>query len=500
MRPSLIRGCVALAVVTLLVAAAGADHYFRDEFYYLACTHRLAWGYVDQPPLSIAILWVVRRLAGDSLIVLRFVAAVTLAATALLTGGIARRLGAGPFGAVLAMLGVAFAPEFLAFASVYSMNVFDLLLWTAALRVFIELLEQPRGAGWVALGSILGLGLMNKISVLWLGAGLAAGLLLTPARRQLKTPGPYLAAAIAGIVFLPHVVWQIAHGWPTLEFMRNAASGKMQANTPLSFLADQVMNLNPIALPIWGTGLVALLASRRLRPFRALAIVWITVAAILMVNRTSRSGYLLAAYPALIAAGATTIEGWLASRAARAAVIAVLLVADAASVPLAVPILSTDAYVRYSTALHVRPSTEEKKALGRLPQFFADREGWTAFVDVVAAAWDGLSPGERADAAVLTGNYGEAGAIELLGRTHGIVAISGHNNYWLWGTHGRGTTTLIVLSRHPERLRTWWREVTQAGETSCGDCMPYENHLPVWVCRGPLTPLADRWADMKHYE
>ena len=496
----LARGTIALVVVALLMAAAGVDHYFRDEFYYLACSQHMAWGYVDQPPLSIGVLWLVRQAAGDSLLVLRLVAAAVLAATVLLTGSVARRLGAGGYGEALAMLAMAIAPEFLAYGSFYSMNVFDALLWTAAVRVFIDVVEQPRTPGWALLGLIIGLGLMNKISVLWLGAGFAAALLLTPARRQLTTAGPYVAAAIAGVIFLPHVIWQATHAWPTLEFMRNAASEKMQRNTPLSFIADQVVNLHPITLPVWGTGLVALLASRRLRPFRALAIVWIAVAVILIVNRTSRSGYLLPAYPALMAAGAVTIEGWLTIRVARAGAAAVLVIAGAATLPLAVPILPIDGYVRYSRALGQAPSTEEKQALGRLPQFYADRQGWGPFVDAAAAAWAGLTPEERHDAAILTGNYGEAGAIAHLGRGRGLVAISGHNNYWLWGTQGRGTNTLIVLSRHPERLRTWWADVQPAGETSCGDCMPYENHLPIWVCRRPLVPLASRWPDLKHYE
>src|SRR5213079_2883803 len=191
------------------------------------------------------------------------------------------------------------------------------------------------------------------------------------------------------------------------------------------------------------TGLVALLAAPRLRAFRGIAIVWIAVAAILILNRTSRSGYLLPAYPSVIAAGAVMIESWLTARAARIAALVVLLIAGAASAPLAVPILPVAAYVRYSRALGMAPSTEEKHDLGRLPQFFADRQGWDALVGDVAAVWNRLPAEERADAAILVGNYGEAGAIERLGRDSGMVAISGHNNYWLWGPRGRGMRTLI---------------------------------------------------------
>ena len=495
-----VRAAIVFAVMAVLAVTASVDHYFRDEFYYLACSHRIAWGYVDQPPLSIAVLWIVRHVAGESLLVLRIVAAAALGAAILLTGSIARRLGAGAFGEALAMIAVAAGPAFLAYGSFYSMNVFDVVAWTAAMRVFVDAVDRPRTATWVLLGLILGLGLLNKISVLWLGAGFAAAIVLTPARRQLRTPGPYLAAAIAAALFLPHVLWQIAHGWPTLEFMRNAASVKMLQNPPLAFLADQVLNLHPVTLPIWGTGLVALLVARPLRPYRGLAIVWITVALILIANRTSRSSYLLPAYPPLMAAGAVMIERWRTTRRARTRAIAILVAAGAATVPFGMPILPNDVYVRYSRALGQAPKAEEKTGVGRLPQFFADRQGWDVMTATIADVWNRLPPEDHADAAVLVGNYGEAGALERLVGATDIVAISGHNNYWLWGTHGRGTRVLIVLSDHPEQLRTWWRSVEPAGETECGDCMPYENHVPIWVCRGPTTPLAEMWPRLKHYE
>lgn len=492
------RPIVPAAVVVLLLFVALRDHFFRDEFYYLACSRHLAWGYVDQPPFSIALLWVVRHLFGEALIVIRLASALMFAAVLFVTASIARRIGGGAYAELLAMVGVAIAPQLLGTAGYYSMNVVDLLLWTIALRVFIDVIEAPSIVRWSALGVLLGVGLLNKISVLWLGGGLAAALLLTPARRQLLTPGPYIAGAIAAAVFLPHVLWQIGNGWPTLEFIRNAGAEKMAHNTPWSFLADQVTNQHPFALPLWGAGLAATLLHPALRRYRALAIVYLTVAAILIVNRTSRSGYLALAYPMLLAAGGVFWERVIASRAVRILVVVVLVAGGLLTAPLAVPILSTDAYVRYSRALGVAPSTEEKKDLGRLPQFFADRQGWEAFVTQVVAVRDALPPDERARVAVLAGNYGEAGAIERYGRD--VVAISGHNNYWLWGTQGRTGDVLIVLSRHPERLQRIFARVEKAGETDCGDCMPYENHIGIYICREMHPPLPQLWPDFKHYE
>jgi hypothetical protein len=491
---------VPASVCALLMTAAAVDHYFRDEFYYLACSHRLAWGYVDHPPLSIAILWLARHVAGDSLLVLRASAALTAAASVWLTGSIARRLGADRFGETLAMVAAAVAPLMLAVGSFYSMNVFDVLIWALAARVMLDILDEPTDRRWIALGVILGLGLLNKISVLWLGAGLALGLVATPARRLLLTRGPWIAAAVAAVLFVPHVIWQVSHGWPTLEFIRNASRDKMQTNTPWSFLADQVMNLHPLTLPIWGAGLAALLFVRRFARYRLLGIAFVAVAAILITNRTSRSAYLLPAYPMLFSAGGAWLGSHVRREPARAAVIVLLLVAGAITVPLAVPLLPVDTYVRYSGFLGMAPGTEERKEVGRLPQFFADRQGWDRLVAQIAAAWDRLTPEERSKAAVFVGNYGEAGAIEHLGRDRQIAALSSHNNYWFWGPGRYTGDVLVVVTRARDRLEERFASVEQVGQTSCGDCMPYEDGVPIFICRGIRTPLQQLWPALKHFD
>ena len=493
------RLAVSAALFLILAGTAAVDAFFRDEFYYLACSHRLAWGYVDHPPLSIAILWIVRHVAGDSLMALRLAAAAAAAATIWITGSIACRLGAGVYGEAVAMTAALVAPELLAVASFFSMNVFDVLLWTLAARVLIDAVEQPTDRRWMVLGVVLGLGLLNKISMAWIAGGFAVGLVVSPARRLFLTRGPWLAGLIAGAMFLPHIWWQIVHGWPTLEFIRNASRDKMQINTPIGFITDQIVNLHPVTLPIWGAGLWFLLRGRRGAADRVLGVAFLSVALLLILNRTSRSAYLAAGYPMLFAAGGVVWERWLTGRATRAVVLAVLLIAGAATAPLALPILPVDAYLRYSAALGVGPETEERNEVGRLSQFFADRQGWDRFVDQVAQAWERIPPAERASAAVFAGNYGEAGAIEHLGRARGLRVISGHNNYWLWGPQGVTGEVMIVPSRSPERLRQRFASVERVGETDCGDCMPYENHIPIYLCRGIRSSLTEAWPALKHY-
>lgn len=493
---------IPLAAFVLLLTVAIRDGYFRDEFYYVACSHRLDWGYVDHPPFSIAILSVVRHFAGESLLTLRATAAFVFALTVFMTGSVASRLGASVFGQTVAMIATAAAPLLLATGSFYSMNVFDLLIWTMVARVMIEILDDPTTAKWMVLGVVVGLGLQNKLSVSWLGAGIFAGLVMTPARRLLLTRGPWMAALVAAALFAPHVIWQMTHGWPTLEFIQNASREKMKVSTPPEFWASQVLNMNPVTLPVWLGGLMYLLLAERTAAYRPLGFAFVAVAGILTLNGTSRSAYLAAAYPLLFAAGGVALDRLLDERRGwRAAVIAVLAITGGLTIPLAVPLLSTDRYTQYSKALGFTPSTEEQKEVGRLPQFFADRQGWEQFVAQVSAAFDRLSVSEQKRAAVFTPNYGEAGAIELLGRSRELVAISGHNNYWWWGTAGRSGDVLIVLSRSRELQDARFASVEKAGYIDCGDCMPYENGLSIFICRGMRPPpLQDRWASLKHYD
>ncbi|MCI0408823.1 MAG: glycosyltransferase family 39 protein, partial [Acidobacteria bacterium] len=196
-----------------------------------------------------------RLLLGDSLLAIRLVPALAGAANVFLTGCIARELGGRRFAQSLGMLSLLIASVFLSLNHFYSMNALDLLFWTLSAYVLIRLLKGSSDREWLALGVILGLGLQNKLSVLWLGFGLAVGLVLTPARRRLLTRWPWLAAAFASLIFLPHLLWQIANAWPTLEFVHNATTQKMAEVSWGDFLKGLIDAVHPLTLPLWVSGL-----------------------------------------------------------------------------------------------------------------------------------------------------------------------------------------------------------------------------------------------------
>jgi hypothetical protein len=497
---------VAAAKLVLHLLWADGYGYFRDELYYLACARHLAWGYVDHPPFSIAVLALDRAVLGDSLLAMRLVPALAGTAVVLLTGWLARELGGGRVAIVLATVAALITPEYLGLNHYYSMNALEMLFWTGAVCIVARVLRDPPSVTWrtwVMLGVVLGLGLLNKASVLWLIGGISIGLLATRHRRLLATPGPWLALVLAGVLLAPHLVWQIDHGWPTREFVKNATGEKMAAIPPPSFLAAQLTDMHPLNALLWIPGLGALLFWKRLAAFRPLGIAYVAIFALLVINQRSRPGYLAPMYPVLFAAGSIVFEHVTRPRRWIAPAFGALLVLGGAVVaPMALPVLPIEAFVDYSAALGNKPHSEEKKAIGSLPQFYADMFGWREMTDVVGHAVASLSPEERAHAVIRANDYGQASAFQFFGRGLPPVAC-GHNNFWLWGPGDPSPEVEIRLGDDEDA--TFWRAEVYAGCERLGTfenpwVMPYENHLGVYVCRQPREPLGERWPKVKHYE
>jgi hypothetical protein len=462
--------------------------FFRDELYYLACAEHLDWGYVDHPPLIAWITALVRATLGDSLFALRLLPALAAAATVWLVVAIARRLGGGPFAQGLAGLAAMLAPVYLSLFGYLSMNSFDILAWAACFALVARILDGGDPRLWLAFGVVAGF-------------GLAVGLVLARRWEVLRNRYFWLGGILAALLFLPHVAWQMAHGWPTAEFMANARAHKMVAMGPGTFLLEQVMNQGPFAFPLWLAGLAFFFtpAGRRFRPF---GWTYLSVLALLLATH-GKPYYVAPAYTVLFAGGGVALERWTAGRGRRVlrpALFGLLLLGSLPPIPFAKPVLAEDAFVRYAAALGQKPGTDEHHEMGRLPQFFADMHGWPELAADAATAYHQLSPQEQAKACIAAQNYGEAGAIDHFGPALGLPkAISGHNSYFLWGPHGCTGEVVLVIGDRRERLEELFTRVEPAGLHHCTDCMPYENDLPLWIARGIKKPLAEVWPGVKGY-
>src|SRR5918994_7766533 len=279
--------------------------YFRDELYYMAAGERLDLGYVDFPPFVALVTAFTRLLLGDSMVALRLFPALAGVLVVVLAGLMARELGGGRFAQGLAALATLVAPSFLVMGTFISMDAFDQLFWVSAAYVLIVILKRDRPRLWLLFGLIAGLGVLTKVTMLYFGFAVFVALLLTPPRRYLRTPWPWVGGVIAFAFLLPYVFWQIEHGWPTLEFWANYG-GKVDPASPVEFLVEQIVTMHPLTLPIWTIGLYYYLFSGAGQPYRPLGWIYI-VLFVLFVVQNAKFYFLAPAYPMLFAAGGLTI-------------------------------------------------------------------------------------------------------------------------------------------------------------------------------------------------
>lgn len=492
----------AAATGLLHLSAGGSYGYFVDELYHLACGRHLDWGYVDQPPLIAVIAGSVRVTLGQSLFAIRLLPAMAAAIEVALAGFITRELGGRRFAQLLACLSVMIAPGILMIDGLLTMNAFEPLFWLGCAWLFIRIVKGGDGKLWLWIGVLAGLGLENKYSMLIFGAGIVIGMVLTPQRRLLLSPWPWIGGAIAFLLFLPNLLWNIQHHFPFLEMVANTQrSGRNVALSPLTFFVQEAVTLFPLTLPVWLAGLWFLLFSAAGRPYRALGWAWLFTAAVI-ATLSPRIYYLYPAMPLLFAAGGVAWEAWLAQPKFGILKIAypvLMAVLGALAVPFSVPVLSPEAYIRYSNFLNFQPPRLENHKLGPMPQLYADQFGWENMVAQVAAAYHKLPPDVRAKTAIFGNNYGQAGAIDLLGPKYGLPpAISGHQSYFLWGPRDYTGESIIVMGGNEDDLKRHCRSVQKVAHVYHPYSMPYE-HFDVFHCQGLNQPLKQFWPNVKSW-
>lgn len=499
----LVVGIVALVKLAVHLYAGRGYGFFVDELYYLACARHLAWGYVDQPPLIALLACVERAVLGDSLSAIRLLPALAGAAKVVLTGLLARELGGGRFAQGTAALCVLLAPGFLGLDHFLSMNAIEPLFWLGCALVLVRMAQTGDGRLWLWFGVLAGVGLENKYSMAVFGFGLVAGLALGGRWRLLRTKWLWLGGAIAFALFLPNLLWNVEYHFPFVELQRNIArSGRDVALSPLTFVAQEALAMLPLSVPIWVAGLWYFLFDREGKAFRFLGWAWV-LAALIVMAMSPRIYYLFPAFPVLFAGGAVLWERWLCRPGWGwiKPVYGTLLVAMGALLaPTLLPLLSPENYIRYAAATHLEQPRIENHKLGLLPQLFADQFGWPEMAATVAAVYNRLPADVRAKTAIFGQNYGEAGAIDFFGPRYGLPpAISGHQNYFLWGPRGYTGESMIVMDDRQSNLEQIFTSVRKVARVENQYSMPYRN-FDVYYCQGLKMPMAELWPKVKSWD
>ena len=475
--------------------------YFRDELYVMTMSRHPAFGYVDVPPLVPWITLIPRLLTGNSLWAIHVISALVCAGTIILTGLMARLLGGTGWVQGLAALGSATALVLLAGGSTYTYDVFDAFWWTLSATLLIALLRDEQPRRWLWFGVVVGLGLLTKETILFWGFALVVGLLLTRQRRLLFTRWTLFGGLIAFALFLPFLLWNAANGWASVQYWAGYSQIHSAAGSPLAFLVNQILVMNPFSVLLWGAGLWYFFFTKRGARYRVFGWAYLMLF-VLFIAIGGKSYFLAPTYPPLFAGGAVLLGGWRVRWCGWIVVYAVVLaISGLLLAPATIPVLPPAVYAQVYHPSGNSGAQQEAGDVYGLPQSLADRFGWQEQVALIAQVYHSLPPDEQRVACIFTENYGEAGALmQFGGRYHLPPPISGHNAFSLWGPQGCTGQVVITINIAPQDAARGFSSVTLAARTSCAACVDFENQAPILILRQPKAPFAVLWAQGKHYD
>jgi hypothetical protein len=503
----MIGAALAFFTFVLHLATAWRYGYFRDELYFIACGRHLAFGYIDQPPLVALAAWLAQPV-HDNLLALRALPVLAAALCVYATVQIARELGGGRFAQALSGIAVGLTPAYALLGNVLTTTSFEPLSWTLVIWCSLRIARGATRAMWLALAAAASFGLYGKYSMALLLAALVVGLLFTAQRRVLATPWVALCAALVGIMLLPNLWWQGAHGWPFFAVLQGDAAHRHAFNNgwllesrdvfgnAFAFASEQLLYTNPLAAPVWLCGLIAPFAWLRMRDLRfiSLAYVGLFLAAVLL---EAKGYYIIGIYGTLLAIGAVVVER--ATAWVRITACAALAASAIATLPLSIPLLPIDGFIAYASRLGLTGTNGTPPHV--IQPIYAEEFGWDRLARDVASVYDALPPAQRTATAIYADTYADAGAIDFFGSRYGLpAAIGSQNTYWLWGTRGYDGVSLIAIgATRFDLLRRYYRSCRLVRTSDEPRKWVVEGPAPIYLCTGLTTPFANVWPALRWY-
>ncbi len=478
---------ISLVNLFIHVLTNGQYGFHRDELYFIDCSKHLALGYVDMPPLTPFFAKITIALFGETLWGLRFFPALLSSVVVFLTGLMAKEMGGKLFAQILGAITVMVAPVYLVAGTQFQTIPFDQFFWVVICYLLLRLINTSNQKYWLLVGLALGLGLLTKYSAAFLAFAIFLGILIGKHRIMLAKKWLWLGVAIALVVFLPNILWQVHNDFPVLEHLQ--ALRQDESTSALQFLFEQVFILHPLNLPIWIAGILFFFINEKGKNYQALG--WIYVIALLIfLLMKGKSYYLAPAYPALLAGGSVLIEQLIINKRLnwlKSAIPGLLLLSTILTSPVWLPILSIEKIINLGIA--------------DIRYDFREMIGWPELVNSVSNVYHGLSKEEQIRTIIITGNYGEAGAINHYRKKYDLPeASSGISSYYYWGPVNPEASIAIFIGYPDDYLNRYFSDVEIMEIITNTYGINNEEHgLTITICRNPIKPISELWAEFKHY-
>ena len=472
--------------------------FHRDELLFFSLGQHLDFGYFSVPPMIGFLAFVVSKILGYSLFAAKIVPALLCGAMVLLCSRIARELGGSFFARFLAATGFLSCILFLRAFSLFQPVFLDIFFWTLALYILLRFVNTEHLNYLILFGVSVGFGLLNKYNILFLVMAVLVVLPFTRYRKLFMAREFYLAILITFLILLPNLIWQLRHGVPVLEHMVELKRTQLNQMGTSTFLSEQLLMVFPatlLALP----GLIYLLFGNRVHKFKWMGYVLLVVLLLYLLLH-GKSYYSAGIYPLLICSGAVFFEKSLSNGFWRATIVAFLLLLTWMMLPMGMPSKSPEQLVSYFDKVARITHDDairryENNEYRQLPQDYADMLGWEELALLTYNAWQTV---EHKDQCIIFGdNYGEAGAITILGKKYNLPeAISFNDNfrYWVPRTFDKEIIELIYINRELGKdVQLLFGEVVEVGRIT--NPLAREFGTRVYLCKNPRRSFNIFWKE-----
>lgn len=482
-----------LSVLKLAIQWLGNRNYgfHRDELLHLSVSEHLDWGYMEFPPF-IAIIGKLSYWFFDySLVGVRLFPTLAGMGILILCCLIAKELGGKPKAVFLSGICVlAFLP-FYRNHTLFQPVAFDQLFWTLGFYFTIKFINSSNKKFLLFLGITVGLGLLNKYTMFVWAFGLFVGLFFYEKAKIYKDKWLYISALVALIVFLPNLIWQIQHDFPLLSHLQALNENQLDEINPMEFGLEQ-LNF-PFTLMVSLVGLISLLFYKKLTKYRAIGITALVIFSTMWILN-SKAYYVFAIYPVLFASGSVAIEFLLKKWHNLMYVIALIVLAPSIYfIPQLTPILPIEKYVEYA-------ELKEENGRVELTGDYADMFGWEEQVALVDSVYQLLSSSERENSVLWAENYGEAGALKILGKKYNLPnPICRHGSFWQWGFDNKNASVWISLGNEKPAVEYAFEDVELVKMIHHKYAIGEENGIPLYLCRNPKVDIKQWWKDYEEY-
>ncbi len=481
---------LAAAKLTLHLLTNNQYGFHRDELATLHDARNLAWGFIAYPPLTPFLASIELELFGTSLVGFRFFSALSQSIVMVIAGLMAKELGGSRRAQILAAFGTGIGVFTLIQGALFQYVAFD-FLWVVLLAYFtIRLLKTDNPRWWLAIGTVIGLGMMTRYTMGVHVIGLVLAVSLTQTRKHLKSPWLWAGVAIALVLFLPNLIWQFQHNFISFEFQKSIHDRDVSIGRADGYFTDQLLMPNPFILAFWIAGLLYYFRQSK---YRMLGWMYLIPIAIFFLLQ-GRGYYPAPIYPMLIAAGAVVFERWLGTLAPKIALRYSILNWVSLSLGLVVGGALMLPLAPINSALWDITSDVHDN--------FSEQLGWRELNQHVADVYHTLPVEEKPRTAILAGNYGEAGALELYGGKYDLPqVISPANSFWLKGTPAENIDVLIVVGYSKETAELYFNSCTLAGKiiNQYGVINEESELRDLFLCKGLRQPWSELWVVMQRF-